>query len=198
MCCLIVGGNYVETENCATTPPPPNRPAALSTIGDSELFDYCVANKIGYGYYTEEKRRRTMVSTDILEEDTVSGTMDLKLHATELPSKTTVVVGPSGCGKTTWATKRGPKPALFVSHIDDLKCFRHTFHKSIIFDDMDFKHLPTTCQIHLVDQQNPRSIHVRYGTVKLPANVCKIFTCNEFPFVEHEAIRRRIQEINLL
>lgn len=192
------GGDFVQTENCAATPPPPNRPAALSTVSDSELFEYCIANKIGYGYYTEERRRRLMVSTDIEETDQVKGVMDLKLHATELPNICAVVVGPSGCGKTTWAKQRSPKPALFVSHIDDLKCFRPNFHKAIIFDDMDFKHLPTTCQIHLVDQQDPRSIHVRYGTVKLPADLCKIFTCNEFPFVEHEAIRRRIKEINLL
>lgn len=145
----------------------------------------------------QEAKRRMTVSTDLLENHEVTGTMDLKLHATELPSGTTVVVGPSGIGKTTWAKKRSPKPALMCSHIDDLRSFRPNFHKAIIFDDMDFKHIPTTGQIHLVDQHDPRSIHVRYGTVKLPAHLCKIFTCNDFPFVEHEAIRRRITEINL-
>jgi len=169
----------------------------INEIPDDELFDYCIQNKIGYGYYCDEKRRRNLVNTDINEDYEVKGTMDLKLHATQLPSNTTVVVGKSGTGKTTWAKTRCPKPALFVSHLDDLKSFRPNIHKAIIFDDMDFKHFPTTAQIHIVDQSDPRSIHVRYATVKLPANLCKIFTCNEFPFVEHEAIRRRITEINI-
>lgn len=39
------------------------------------------------------------------------------------------VVGPAGCGKTTWAKASAPKPALFVSHIDQLKLFKPNYHK---------------------------------------------------------------------
>lgn len=108
-------------------------------------------------------------------------------------NRSLVLEGPSGCGKTTWAKYHAPKPSLFVTHMDTLKKFRPTFHKSIIFDDMSFTHLPRESQIHIVDQENPRSIHVRYGTATIPANTAKIFTCNQAIFTEDPAIRRRIR-----
>jgi len=111
--------------------------------------------------------------------------------------KTLVLVGPSGIGKTTWAKKNAPKPCLFVSHLDDLKSFRADMHKSIMFDDVSVTHMPITSQIHLCDMENVRSIHVRYGTVTIPAGVPKIFTCNSSPIaLEHPAIARRCQFIN--
>lgn len=111
--------------------------------------------------------------------------------------KSLVLEGPSGCGKTTWAKYHAPKPSLFVTHMDTLKKFRPTFHKSIIFDDMSFVHLPRESQIHIVDQENPRAIHVRYGTATIPANTAKIFTCNQAIFGDDPAIRRRIQRYYL-
>lgn len=167
----------------------------LSAVPDSDLFNFCVNNRVGYGYYQEEKRRRSNVSIDVTEE--CAGTMNLFLLA--LPydsSKTTVLVGSSGIGKTTWAIKHASKPSIIISHIDDLKLFKPSFHKSIIFDDMSFIQWPLQSQIHLVDRDQPRSIHVRYGVAKLPANTEKIFTCNTFPFTELEPILRRIKLIN--
>lgn len=108
-----------------------------------------------------------------------------------------VVVGESGIGKTTWAKRIAPKPCLFVSHIDDLKKFQIGYHQSIIFDDVTFTHYPITAQIHLVDTENPRSIHVRYGTAKINAGIPKIFTCNTDPVDRNnDAIRRRIQYLD--
>lgn len=108
-----------------------------------------------------------------------------------------VVVGESGIGKTTWAKRIAPKPCLFVSHIDDLKKFQIGYHQSIIFDDVTFTHYPITAQIHLVDIENPRSIHVRYGTAKINAGIPKIFTCNTDPVDRNnDAIRRRIQYLD--
>jgi hypothetical protein len=105
-----------------------------------------------------------------------------------------VCLGSSGIGKTTWAKSYAKKPSLFVTHIDDLKKFRADEHKSLIFDDVSFYHYPIQSQIHLCDVENPRSIHVRYGTVSLPKGVQKIFTCNEEPLnVTHEAVARRIK-----
>lgn len=189
--------NFVEwgeKPNCLTLP---TRKGAdkrkLSEISDNELFDYCVENKIGYGYYCEERRRRKESTSEITEES--EGTMNLVLHTQNLELthlKSIVVIGASGVGKTTWATKHIPKPALLVTHMDDLKRFDKSRHKAILFDDVDFKHLPITSQIHIVDSNLPRSIHVRYGTVTIPKDTQKIFTCNEFPFQEHDAIKRRI------
>ena len=62
-----------------------------------------------------------------------------------------------------WARIWMPKPALFVTHIDQLKHLRADYHKSIIFDDMHFNGdengkgaWPRTSQIAIVDRENGR------------------------------------------
>lgn len=105
-----------------------------------------------------------------------------------------MIVGPPGVGKTTWAKRFSEKPALWVTHMDDLKLLTDE-HKTIIFDDLDFQHMPRTAQIHIVDQENARTIHIRYKVIHIPANITKIFTANTFPFVYDEAINRRINLI---
>lgn len=90
-----------------------------------------------------------------------------------------------------------PKPALLVSHLDRLKTYSSAIHKSIIFDDITFKHLHREAQIHLVDTHNPRDIHIRYSTAYIPANTPKIFTANTFPFIIDPAIERRINKFIL-
>lgn len=107
---------------------------------------------------------------------------------------TLLIVGESGIGKTTWAKQVIPKPCLFVSHIDDLRKFKPNYHLSILFDDVSILHMPETAQIHLTDAENPRSIHCRYGTARIPAGTVKIFTCNSVPVDTNSlAISRRIQ-----
>lgn len=77
-------------------------------------------------------------------------------------------------------------------------------HDGIVFDDMSFAHMPITAVIHLLDTEFERDIHVRYGTVNIPANTKKIFTYNtNNPFLSddvHEqaqldAVNRRIDKI---
>lgn len=108
-------------------------------------------------------------------------------------SKVLVLEGPTGCGKTTWARCYSPKPALFITHLDMLKKeYDPSYHKSIIFDDMSFSHLPREAQLHIIEQRTPTQIHVRYGVASLPPGVPKIFTCNIYPFSRDPAIDRRI------
>lgn len=121
----------------------------------------------------------------------------LQLSTLSFPGGSFVLIGPSGCGKSTWAKRVAPKPALFVSHVDDLRKYNADVHKSIIFDDMDFNHWPRTAQIHLVDQHDVRSINVRYGTVTIPAGTPKIFTSNLPPFTMDPAIDRRITSFTI-
>lgn len=110
--------------------------------------------------------------------------------------KSDIIWGPSGIGKTSFAKALFPN-ALFVSHIDDLRHFNSELYDAIIFDDMDFKHLPRSSQIHLVDFDDHRSIHVRYGVASIPAGTKKIFLTNEpegrIFQVEDPAIRRRVR-----
>lgn len=116
------------------------------------------------------------------------------------PGQSTVVVGRPGCGKTTWAKTFCPKPCLFVRHLDSLLLLQ-PHHRSIIFDDLDFKHLPDQTQKFLVDQTDLAEIHVRYKVAKIPAGLTRIFTANEYPFndqgVHGEAIRRRITRLDI-
>lgn len=107
-----------------------------------------------------------------------------------------IIIGKAGIGKTQWALCHFENP-LFVSHMDDLKNLSED-NDGIIFDDMDFKHMPRNTQIFLLDQDQDRSIHARYEAALIPANTKKIFTCNEIPFkMDDEAIRRRCQVTQL-
>jgi len=166
----------------------------------TEFFTYCVAHRIPKGYYDEAIRLVCTGSIDVTEVESAWDTRIqhgmLKLLTVPQEPCSIVLLGPSGCGKTSWAKLHAPKPSLFVSHADDLKRLRRD-HQSIIFDDMDFKHWPRTAQIHIVDQENPRSINIRYGTAQIPAGITKIFTCNEEPFIDDPAIKRRVKTINL-
>lgn len=107
----------------------------------------------------------------------------------------TIVYGSSGIGKTQFA-KAHFECALFVSHMDQLGEFDPEVHDGIVFDDMDFKHLPRSAQIHLVDSDEDRAIHIRYGTASIPAGTKKIFTTNEpdgeIFAIDDPAIARRI------
>lgn len=107
--------------------------------------------------------------------------------------KTLILVGDSGIGKTEWAKSLMINP-LFVTHIDDLKRFDCNEHGGIIFDDMSFTQIPRTAAIHLVDNDNPRSIHIRYGRAEIPQGTKKIITSNLheiFPEDTTGAIARR-------
>lgn len=201
------GGNFIEigtiTNNIAGSARTSSE-INLSEISDANLFNFCLNNKVPFGYYNEERRSRNHVDTTI-EESTTNGIMCFMLQTLPFPEtnqRSTLLIGGTGLGKTTWAVARAPKPALLVSHIDQLKNFQPNRHKSIIFDDMEFKHWPPGNQIHLLDWDQPRAIHVRYGTVTLPAHTIKVFTANVFPFhsdnqQQMEAITRRLRQINV-
>lgn len=112
--------------------------------------------------------------------------------------KSYLIVGPSGCGKTTWCKLHSLKPALMVTHMDDLKGFKVDYHKSIIFDDMTFTHLDPVLQIPIVDRYDNRSLHCRYACAAIPAGVQKFFTGNVIPFdISKPQILRRVNLINL-
>lgn len=167
-----------------------------------EFFEHCVTARIPKGYYDEAIRLASNNNTTIVETEDIWLT---RINSSVLRNYTIredvksswVIVGQSGCGKTSWAKYNAPKPCLFVTHIDDLKHFKSSTHKSIIFDDMDFKHLPRTAQIHIVDVNDGRSIHVRYGTAYIPAGIRKIFLANEYPFIEDPAISRRVTLLSI-
>lgn len=110
--------------------------------------------------------------------------------------QSTVLIGPPGVGKTSFAIAcHHFKNPLFVSHLDALKRFNDSYD-GIVFDDMDFTHLPRHTQIHLADYDHERDIHVRYGVATIPARTPKIFTCNEMCFnIRDEAIARRLSII---
>ena len=110
-----------------------------------------------------------------------------------------VLWGDAGIGKTEFAKFLLSPAPLFVTHIDDLRMFDSSVHSGIIFDDMSFFHLPRESQIHLVDFDNPRSIHIRYGCATIPSGTRKIFTTNVFNggiFLEDGAINRRVTKFH--
>jgi len=122
-------------------------------------------------------------------------------HPLILPENKSIIIwGASGARKTSYVTSRWPK-ILLVSHMDDLLNFRADQHDGILFDDMDFRHVPRTAQIHVVDQDFDRSIHIRYTTVLIPKNTLKIFTTNENNgeiFLDDPAINRRVHKLHII
>lgn len=162
---------------------------------EEDWFEYCATNKIAFQYATFFWSRLHSDHITITEDSQIQGNMCSSLETFRCPddcSKSIVIKGPSGCGKTTWAKKSAIKPALFVSHVDQLKSFRVGYHKSIIFDDCSFTHTPRTNQIAIVDCYDTRGIHCRHAVATIPSNIQRIFTCNEWPVDKtDEAIQRR-------
>lgn len=117
----------------------------------------------------------------------------------------TLVWGETNCGKTAFVKAHFKNP-LFCTHVDDLKEFKNSEHDAIIFDDMSFRHMPAETVIHLLETDNPASIHVRYGVVKIPPRVVKVFTHNtpnpfyaETVLEQHQkAIDRRFKRFHVM
>lgn len=161
-----------------------------------EWEEYCLSHNIPYAFCESIWNRCHRSSAFTITDDSPYGVIgpELSRFTFQFSDKCLVLIGPTGCGKTSWAIKHAPKPALLCSHLDRLsKEFDASFHKSIIFDDMLFKHMPIQSQIHLCDYHCPRDIHCRYRVASIPAGITKIFTCNERPLEYHPAIDRRIQ-----
>jgi len=168
------------------------------TMEFPEFLAFCSVNKLTYAkqiweaFHTDKALTLTLDDKfeGVIDERFSKLINDVEFH----PNLTLLLVGKSGIGKTTWAKQTIPKPCLFVTHLDDLKKFRIGYHISILFDDVSFNHLPETSQIHLLDFENPRSIHIRHTIARVPSGIRKIITCNTIPVSYHiEAISRRSQ-----
>lgn len=169
---------------------------------ETEWMQYCVTNRITFQYARWYWDRFSNDQCSIISNEHEGEICESlrSLIFDETSRKALVLKGPSGCGKTTWAKINAPKPAFFCSHIDQLKKFIPGFHKSIIFDDVSFTHIPRTAQISLLDFDNPRAIHCRHSVASIPAGIHKIFTCNEWPLTRGDAaIERRMRcfQINI-
>jgi len=192
-------GDFIETEDAGLAEAFDQVDIqALCAMAESEeeWMAYCIREKISYQFASWFWTRCHDDECSIVTDEhpgQICAALSQFVYNTNA-HRCLVLRGPSGCGKTTWAKINAPKPALFVSHIDQLKKFRPNFHKSIVFDDVSFTHFPRTSQIHLVDFDNPRAIHCRHAVASIPAGVHKIFTCNEWPVdLNDEAISRRVQ-----
>jgi len=91
--------------------------------------------------------------------------------------KTLIIQGESGLGKTCLAKLLLPG-ALFCTHVDTLKSFQIGVHTGIIFDDLEFLHLPRTTQIHVTDTADARDIHCRHSNAYVPEGIPRIITTN--------------------
>jgi len=161
---------------------------ALATrLSWEEFIEHCISNKIQYSWGQEVWKIAHPSNTNTLrEEDEVNGTLcdalsNLAYDAATAKIKSYILTGESGTGKTTWCKLKCPKPALWVTHCDDLKNLQ-PIHRSIIFDDMSFTHWPIQAQIHLLDLYETRSINVKHGKVTIPRGIPRFFTANDCPF----------------
>jgi len=198
-------GDFVEYGDFAEKEKQVMIPLFHENITKLEWLTQCFEQKIPYGYamafWDEQcplKQFTTLLDFDDKHKSRIQDPKLSLLVPTTDHLKSYLIVGPSGCGKTTWCKLHCEKPALMVTHMDDLKGFRINFHKSIIFDDMCFNHLDAVLQIPIVDRYDNRSVHCRYNCALIPAKIQKFFTCNVIPFdISKPQIARRINLINL-
>lgn len=170
------------------------------TYNYEDFFNYCMSQKIPYGYAQLAWNHTHSDEDNItIEEPPTEGTIDDILNNfTIQQQKTNVLVGPSGIGKTTFMLRNLPHPILLVSHLDQLRCFSSHRHRSILYDDVSFTHLPTTAQINIVDRYQARAIHRRYGVTTIPVGIVVGMTCNDHPLTTTlPQIARRINLLDL-
>lgn len=84
--------------------------------------------------------------------------------------------GPTSWGKTEYAKSLFKNP-LVVTHLDDLKKLTDNYD-GIVFDDMDFRGMPSSLVLHITDVINGGSINVKYSHVSIPPGVPRVFTSN--------------------
>lgn len=146
---------------------------------------------------------RALINRDTVQPNFTIDTFPLswQLLQTFAFTSSLIIWGDSGIGKTEFAKTILPN-SLFVTHMDVLADYDPSIHSGIIFDDMDFLHLPRTAQIHLVDVDNDRHIHIRYDTAFIPKNTKKIFITNNDNgrclLTEDAAIKRRVSIHHLI
>lgn len=174
--------------------------SAAATLSEAEYFKQALRSNIGYMY----AKHFWALGNRQTNEIPVGYEGDISRECFELvcllpaESKSTVIVGATGCGKSSWAKRVCQKPALWVRHIDMLRSFRKDYHRSIVFDDMSFTHLPRETQIQITDWHDESHIHCRYGVAIIPPHVPKIFTANFYPFDPNdEAVNRRVYKYEI-
>lgn len=110
--------------------------------------------------------------------------------------KSLLVIDEPGKGKTEWAKsfcKEMGWTYLRVTHLDGLK--KYNGEDVIIYDDVNFSHLPRETQIHIAEVRNEKSIHCRHACAEIPAGVKNIILGNAYPFSNFEpAIERRLEK----
>jgi len=109
-----------------------------------------------------------------------------------------VLEGPARIGKTEYALAHFKNP-LLVRHLDVLKRFDPKKHDGIVFDDMEFAHMPRSTQIYLTDWTKGSTIHCRFDNAFIPKHTKRIFCCNtgKYPFMDDSAINGRVNYIKL-
>lgn len=193
-------GDCLEWSNQA--PEENNLYALARTLNHDDFFERARALKVQWGYarHAWEHSQSELSQITFNEDPNADLNFVLPRSLSEFnfsTNLTNVIVGPTGCGKTLTSIRNMTKPILFVSHLDQLRVFSQSTHRSILFDDMNFSHLPETAQIHLCDRGLPRSIHRRYGTTLIPAGVQVTITCNERPFNWSPPINRRLNILTI-
>lgn len=197
-------GDYIENDQGPqqeVQAPRTLRQVCEETEEEWQWMEYCLQERIGFQYARWFWNDIHLDTITIRPGEDIEGAICEPLGAyrwNRLQHPVITVVGPAGCGKTTWAKLYAPRPSLFVSHIDQLRLFKPGFHKSIIFDDMNVSHWPRESQIHLLDFENSRAIHLRHVVATIPAGIFKIFTSNHQNWnLQDAAIRRRMYVLNV-
>ena len=91
-------------------------------------------------------------------------------------SKTLVLIGPTGVGKTQFALAHFKNPLLIRDKNDYIRYSRHT--DGIIFDDLSFTSWNPMTFLHMVENETPITQDVKFGHVRIRANIPKFILVN--------------------
>jgi hypothetical protein len=167
--------------------------AIKSGTQDGTLWEEHFGAMCRYSKSLEVMRTHLCPKKSVSEYDMKS----FKLDPVDL-KKPVILYGKPGIGKTQYALAHFANP-LLVSNMDDLKKLT-PLNDGIVFDDMEFNHIPRSTQIYLVDELE-RTIHCRFQNATIPKGMPRIFTTNrEYGGIfdlNDEAISRRCNVIEI-
>lgn len=140
---------------------------AMRFIEDKDPL-YYISNQKKLAFYFGEKFDNSDVA--------LYKATDFNIPLITLNNKVLVFIGETGLGKTQFALSHFKKP-LHIRDKEDWRRYSSTID-GIILDDLDFPSWSPLTFLKLLDTENPITQNVKYGSVRIRANVPRIICCN--------------------
>lgn len=217
---LLKEGNYVDFGNFSddesdadegeeNTPGARLKTAFEEAEGNFGVFiEKCLDAKLStplvkayWDFHDADWKIRTFYDDSHVRDRTISSFVLQALQFDPGERRSYVLVGEAGVGKTTWVIRNAPKPILWVRNRDALRYFKIAVHKSIVFDEINFRcdvsgrPISQNTQINVCDKEEFCEPYGRYKNAVIPPGIPRFFSCNPWEhcldWETNPAIKRR-------